>query len=297
MKIRALTGTIILLAYIAVISLVVFIPHGIGRYFFDAFVILLMLAAGFEMANALTKNNMRPLYVFIVLNVFVGYTLFFVFDFVLEFHGAVNIFFASVFLNVLAVIIYTTLSKKSEKSSIVGTIFILLYPQAPLIYMLGLSSIGHSENRLYITAILLLFLVSTLSDTFAYLVGSTFKGPKLVPQISPKKTVSGFFGGILGGLIAGALVMLFSEYSFLVTPALSPLPDSRGFNIMHFLVLGGVGSLCVQLGDLIASYIKRKFEIKDFSSLLPGHGGVIDRIDGMMINGVFIYVYFMILSF
>ncbi|MCL2861180.1 MAG: phosphatidate cytidylyltransferase [Firmicutes bacterium] len=291
MRTRALTGSIIIAVYIAVLMLTVFV----SRYFFDAFVLLLMLTAGYEMTKVLTKNDMKPLFIFIILNVIVGYVLFYVLNYVAGLQGGVSIFFVSVLINILAVVIYTNFSKKKDKSSLVGTIFVLIYPQAALIYMLGLSHIGvFGDYRFYIAAILLLFLVSTLSDTFAYLVGSTFKGPKLVPQISPKKTVSGFFGGILGGLIAGAIVMLFSLFNILETPLLS---QTTGFNIMHFLVLGGIGSLCTQLGDLIASYIKRKFEIKDFSSLLPGHGGVLDRIDGMMINGVFIYVYFMILLF
>ncbi|MCL2256328.1 MAG: phosphatidate cytidylyltransferase [Firmicutes bacterium] len=290
MKTRALTGAIIIAVYVAVIMLVVFV----SRFFFDAFILLLMITAGFEMARALSKVDMRPLYLFIILNVVLGYSTFFLLGF-FNIVNEISIFFVITVLNVLVVLIYSKFSKKTERSTILGTIFVLIYPQAALIFVLGLSYLGiYGDYRFYIAAILLFFLVSTLSDTFAYLVGSTFRGPKLVPQISPKKTVSGFFGGILGGLIAGTIVMLFSQFGVLETPVIS---HSLGLNIMHYLVIGGVGSLCVQLGDLVASYVKRKFEIKDFSSLLPGHGGIIDRIDGMMLGGIFIYIYFMILLF
>ena len=75
------------------------------------------------------------------------------------------------------------------------------------------------------------------------------------------------------------------------------LSSTMGLNIMHYLILGFAGALFTQLGDLIASYVKRQCEIKDFGKTLPGHGGILDRIDGMLLNAVFLYIYLMILAF
>lgn len=113
----------------------------------------------------------------------------------------------------------------------------------------------------------LLFAVTWSADTGAFLVGSTLKGPKLEPRLSPKKTWSGLFGGLIFGTAAGAVVPL------LVDLPLSPL--TAGF-------IGLVGSAATVAGDLWESALKRRFGVKDTGGLIPGHGGLLDRVDGLM---------------
>ncbi len=114
---------------------------------------------------------------------------------------------------------------------------------------------------------LLIFMCSSVwaADVFAYLIGRSIGGPKLMPKISPKKTWSGFFGGITGALlIGGGLAFLLFENE-----------------LERFLFIAFFLSLTAQIGDLIESSVKRRFNVKDASNIIPGHGGVLDRVDGL----------------
>lgn len=103
------------------------------------------------------------------------------------------------------------------------------------------------------------------SDISAYFAGRTFGGPKLLPETSPKKTWSGFFGGIVGGALAVAIFAAAVNASW-------PLG----------LLAGAVISIVGQGGDMFESLVKRHFRVKDSSGLIPGHGGVLDRMDSLM---------------
>lgn len=111
--------------------------------------------------------------------------------------------------------------------------------------------------------------VSYGTDTFAYFSGYFFGKHKLNERISPKKTIEGSIGGTLMGTIIGTLVLVVFTNSY---PLLSIV-------LMSFAL-----SIAGQFGDLAFSSIKRHYRIKDFSNLLPGHGGIIDRVDSLMIN-------------
>jgi len=183
--------------------------------------------------------------------------------------------------------------KRIDFNRFLTTLFVMLYPVTILMYMIGLNHIGVGENVYRSVGIMLLFIVSPLTDSMAYFVGSALGGPKLCPKISPKKTVSGAIGGLIGGMF-GALII----YVLAFTGAL----DFMGvglfgtkIDIVHFLLLGFLGAVSTQIGDLIASMIKRKCNIKDYGKLLPGHGGVMDRVDGMICSAVVYYVYFVFL--
>jgi phosphatidate cytidylyltransferase len=116
------------------------------------------------------------------------------------------------------------------------------------------------------TAIIFLFAVVWSTDVFAYFAGRTFGGPKLAPAISPKKTWSGAIGGTVGAVVAGLIVAKVAGLA--VTAALAGV-----------IVLLSVVS---QGGDLLESSVKRHFGAKDASHLIPGHGGVMDRLDGFL---------------
>ena len=116
-------------------------------------------------------------------------------------------------------------------------------------------------------------------DIGGFIVGCNLKGPKLAPKISPNKTWSGLIGGIVLAMAVSYL------YIYLV------VRDDKGMH-MFFVVLGGLIAAISQIGDLIESAIKRKLGIKDSSSLIPGHGGVFDRIDGLIFAAPFFYWLF-----
>ena len=109
------------------------------------------------------------------------------------------------------------------------------------------------------------------SDTMALFTGMAFGKHKLAPLVSPKKTVEGSLGGIIGGM---AGMVLFRIIFFLCTEV--------QLNILWCVLLGFVGAVMGQLGDLVFSAVKREFGIKDYGRLLPGHGGVLDRFDSVI---------------
>jgi phosphatidate cytidylyltransferase len=112
-----------------------------------------------------------------------------------------------------------------------------------------------------------LMLVTWATDIFAYFAGRSIGGPKLAPKISPNKTWAGLIGGMTGAAVVGALAAWLFGFS-------AELPE--------FLWLGAPMGLLAQLGDLYESRVKRRLGVKDSGTLLPGHGGVLDRLDGLL---------------
>jgi len=115
------------------------------------------------------------------------------------------------------------------------------------------------------------------SDTAAYFAGRAFGKHKLYEAVSPKKTVEGSAGGLLGGVAA---MLGFGHYW--LTPSIS---------IVDAVVLGLLGSALGQIGDLVASMVKRTFGVKDSGNVLPGHGGMLDRVDGLLFVAPLIFYY------
>jgi phosphatidate cytidylyltransferase len=142
----------------------------------------------------------------------------------------------------------------------------VLYAGLPAIALMWLRG----SNRFGLEAIVFLFLVVWASDTAAYAAGRTFGGPKLMPSVSPKKTWSGLVGALVGGGLVGALFAV-------------ALP---GFSA-GVLIPTGIGlALMAQMGDLMESALKRWHDVKDASSLIPGHGGFMDRVDGLIFAAI-----------
>lgn len=126
---------------------------------------------------------------------------------------------------------------------------------------------GHPSSPLIL---LWLLLVVCINDSCAYFVGSKVGGPKLASAISPKKTYSGSIGGFIGGVVAG-----FS--------GLYLLPSETG--LVQVTILSFALVAAAQLGDLAKSYLKRIHNVKDSGSIIPGHGGLLDRVDGILTAG------------
>jgi phosphatidate cytidylyltransferase len=118
--------------------------------------------------------------------------------------------------------------------------------------------------------------VTWANDTLAYFAGRLFGRHKLYPEVSPNKTWEGFAGGLVGSVLG-----LFVARAVYVS-ALTPL---------DCVVLGTLGGVLGPLGDLSESMLKRAYGVKDSSRLIPGHGGVLDRIDALLFNGPLVYVY------
>ena len=118
-----------------------------------------------------------------------------------------------------------------------------------------------------ITWTLMVFVVAWCADIFAYVAGNIFKGPKMWPRISPNKTWSGLVGGLCAAMLAACLVAWGGDLR--LTWPLAAL-------------VGLVGGLATMAGDLWESFLKRRFGVKDSGDLIPGHGGLLDRVDGLL---------------
>ncbi|MBJ6126717.1 phosphatidate cytidylyltransferase [Microvirga splendida] len=121
-----------------------------------------------------------------------------------------------------------------------------------------------------ILGLLWMFAVVWATDIAAYFTGRTFGGPKLCPPISPKKTWSGFIGGVVAATLGGILVAWVGQHYGAALP----------FTLAGIAALSIVASIASQVGDLGESALKRHCQVKDSSHLIPGHGGVMDRLDG-----------------
>ena len=117
------------------------------------------------------------------------------------------------------------------------------------------------------------------SDTCAYAVGRLFGRHKLAPDLSPKKSIEGSVGGIIGSALIGVIFGLI----------MSNFTGKSENLIIIFAVIGGLGSVISQIGDLAASGIKRNYDIKDYGHLIPGHGGILDRYDSIIITAPIVY--------
>ncbi len=141
------------------------------------------------------------------------------------------------------------------------------------------------------------FAVSSFTDTFAFFVGGLFGKHKLCEQISPKKTVEGAIGGLFGGLFGSFVVFLLLDWLKIFGShfglTFSGLGLSTAGVAITYVVIGLLGSVMTQIGDLLASLIKRHCGVKDYSRILGEHGGIMDRFDGIMLNAVFVAFVFM----
>ena len=151
----------------------------------------------------------------------------------------------------------------------------------------GLFYVGVMLSFLYQTRMLpngqfivwLIFLCSWGCDTSAYCVGVLFGKHKMSPLLSPKKSVEGAIGGVVGSMLFTAIYCYIIDNVFML----------EDFKILPLVIFAGIGALISMVGDLAASAIKRNFDIKDYGKLIPGHGGVLDRFDSVIITAPIIF--------
>ena len=165
------------------------------------------------------------------------------------------------------------MSKKNNLLKFLGIFFLLFSFYAAF-------EIREYKNFKYF---LFIVIVCIFTDIGGYIFGKIFKGPKLT-KISPNKTYAGVFGSFLLSLIAGLIYLNYFGKK--------ELTDSDHFVIFSFILFI---SLISQIGDLVISYFKRKAKLKDTGKILPGHGGLLDRIDGLIF--VFPTIYILVLTF
>jgi len=157
-------------------------------------------------------------------------------------------------------------------------ITVTFYLTSGFVFMMMIANYQHK-----FTPFLLLgcFILVWVNDSFAYLVGKNFGKQKLFPRISPKKTVEGFLGGLFFACIASYFIAKFT--------------DTLAFS--NWLILSIIISVIGTLGDLIESKFKRQAQVKDSGVIMPGHGGLLDRLDSIIFAAPFIYFFLIIINY
>lgn len=125
----------------------------------------------------------------------------------------------------------------------------------------------------------LIFIGSWVADSAAYYAGKYLGKRKLCPEVSPKKTVEGLIGGILGATVGCGIFGMIIGVN---------IPEVA---LIHYFLIGAICGIMGTFGDLVASSIKRYVGLKDYSNLIPGHGGVLDRFDSILFNAVVVFYY------
>lgn len=174
----------------------------------------------------------------------------------------------------LLFVVELTRGKQRPLENIAVTLFGLIYTAVPMALMMLVGFVGSEWEPARVLAIIFIVWVN---DIFAYLVGCSIGKHKMCPSISPKKSWEGFFGGLLSavGFAMAAGYMMEG-------------------NVYAWGGLGAVVALAGVAGDLVESMIKREYGVKDSGNLIPGHGGVLDRFDALLMAMPFAYVYMMI---
>jgi phosphatidate cytidylyltransferase len=181
-------------------------------------------------------------------------------------------------ISILYLLLLSNIFFNKNNSSIIDTavtILGVLYVCGLLIYLILIYNFDLAGVQIGRKLIWLPILATWMTDTSAYFTGLNFGKNKLAPQISPKKTIEGALGGIIGSII---IVLIYGSY--------------LAINIKERILLGVLLSIASQLGDLVESSFKRDAQIKDSGDIIPGHGGILDRFDSLLFTLPLTYYYF-----
>lgn len=289
-------------------------------YVFDIFVGVMIIIASIEMSNILQKMG----YYNYTLVVGIFPSLMYALSLILILKKVeIIVIFATMLLLIICVTfltyIFSLLFKKwlitdmkvrkinstYSQFAFRKSIYTLLGMVYPTLFMIFLIFINHlsgfdyclskvsnfKDINLGLIVLLIAFIIPTINDIFAMLFGMLFKGPKLCPKISPKKTISGFVSGVC--MTTFAMVGLY----FILTSfgVIQTAFNQSGIKLIEFAMLGFFGAIVSTIGDLLESCFKRKARVKDSGNLIPGHGGILDRIDSHIMNASFVFFFFFIL--
>lgn len=277
---RVITGawfTILLLAGII-----------LGGWTMLALLSAMLVISTMEMYKAIRNTGIEPVrwagYVFCGLTITAECVSFFT-------PNSMNLSTIALAIGVMAAMARLVFRGKIAVESMMATVFPMLYPG---IFYILLMDLLHLESRgVVVVALVLAFFSASINDVFALITGLSIGKHKLSPELSPKKTIEGSIGGLVASVLFSMAVPTIVCFLLGWNPALltgiENLPPVWTLGLLG-LVAGGLS----QIGDLTASMIKRHCGVKDFGKLLPGHGGIMDRMDGVLFCGAACYIFFKI---
>lgn len=250
---------------LVLVPLMVFIL--LGGYFLKVAILFLSLGGLYEFYKVTKVKGYRPIeYVGYILCI--GYNIYISVG--LDLKIAVGVFLLVVFLLMIIPVLNTDINFIDIALTVLPCFYVAVF----FSFILLISMMDNGRFLLW-----LIFISSWCCDTLAYYFGRAFGKHKLIPKVSPKKTVEGSLGGLLGSVI-GCTV-----YGFVIS--------KYGVDIAlyHYVIIGVLGGIFGQLGDLVASSIKRNAGVKDYSNIIPGHGGILDRFDSILFGAVVVFYY------
>lgn len=249
MKIRTITAALLLLVGGPILYF--------GNQLFNILMLAIVIVSGYEMVHIASRPRFK-FYLYPLMMVFLGIGFFF---YTMSLRVDV-----SYFLILLLVLVFSAMIDDTLDLTRIAYLFL-----TGVLVFSGLHYFYHLRMDLGLEYVIFLMLATYGCDTGAYLAGMKFGKNKLIPRISPKKTIE----GSIGGMILGTVLSL--GYG---------IATGIVFNNPGLLFAGFFLTISSQIGDLTFSYIKRAFNAKDFSNLLPGHGGILDRIDSLVLNSI-----------
>ncbi|MCL2846869.1 MAG: phosphatidate cytidylyltransferase [Firmicutes bacterium] len=317
---RFVTSMSILLALTAV-----FLLRWATIYVFDAFVLFLAWFACYEVfrAKKLGDRGVRDYYMYPYIAIsYMAFLMGVLVDTPFPFwlHAVMQV----IIIAVLALYVYIMSTtdkdlqkhcklykldmKREVRTVVLEYLKLILWPALLIMTLIPLNHLGgfivHIGDsgaaaipQLGLFALLMVFAITIFTDTFAHVVGALMRGKKLAPNISPNKHITGFVGGIFGGIVGALLVGLVmstnSQIQLFMEGRIGYAVAANWF----IIAVGAVGAILAQLGDLYASFVKRRAGIKDYGKWMPGHGGLMDRIDGLMIVSTFMLAVMLVVTF
>ncbi len=296
MKIRLISGTIYIAILVAFFCLKIVVPtvNGVpyGDFCFDVLIYAFALIGTFEMIRAVKEKTSKAeqgiVYAFAAVTIPAVA--------VCEWKWGNGLMVIGICALVLAFALLSLLVIAHEKVTLESlglSLFSAVYPTL-LLCLLVLTNHVTGGDRLTRFAldsrimILFIFVVSPCADSIAYLFGRYMKGKfpkKMAPNLSPNKTVIGGIGGLVGGMLGA--VALYFIYNACVGSF-----DKMAVVLPMYIGIGLIAAVATAFGDLVESSIKRKVGLKDMGSIMPGHGGVLDRIDGTLFATIAVYICF-----
>lgn len=244
-------------------------------WFLAGGVLILSLISQYEMMRSFQHAGIRTvkpiLYAFALLTLPVYY-----------FYGLSAVFVLQMFAVALIFAAAILFGKSFNFDSISASIFSIYYPQMFYVFFYMIVFVKNPEGvwdqELARLILLVAIVCAAATDTAAYFVGTFCGKTKLCPEISPKKTVEGSLGGLVGGIVGVQIVAL--------------LFDNGRVHLIEYLIFAFPLSVLAQIGDLAASLIKRKLGVKDYGTLIPGHGGIMDRLDSILFILPIVYLFY-----
>lgn len=200
---------------------------------------------------------------------YLGYIFTIFYYLMLYFYKSTGILLFLIAMLILLLIFYVLSYPKFNIKQVSLIAFAILY----VAVMFSFVYLIRARNEYGKYFVWLIFISSWGCDTFAYCTGMIFGKHKLTPILSPKKTVEGAIGGIIGAALLGAI------YTYII---FGKINKDISFSCVQVAVACGIGAIISMLGDLTASAIKRDYGVKDYGDLIPGHGGILDRFDSVI---------------